>query len=111
MREGVTLPWGISTKVGDFVGRFGGRSNTVSSACFACLACCVVPTAFNGKISIRMARNMLATASNTCCRDGGFLALGMAEGMLVGKDSSMKYEKVDRTDIRQGKRTVDIQTE
>ena len=81
--EGITLIWEISTEVGGFLCRFGGRSNAVVSAWCACLACCVVPTAFNGKISISMARNMLATASNPCWTGGGFLALGMAINVSI----------------------------
>ena len=102
--ECVTLIWGISTEVGGFLCRFGGRSNAVLSAWCAYLVCCVVPTFLNGEISISMPRNISATALNPCWTGGGFLALGMVEeiGVIVGKvierdvgweDSRMEYDK------------------
>ena len=74
-------------QVGGFRGRFGGRSNAVLIACCAYLACCVLPKALNGEISISMSPTILATALNPCWTGGGFLALGMAEGIgtMVGR--------------------------
>ena len=91
-------------QVGGFRGRFGGRSNAVLSACCACLACCVLPKALNGEISISMPHNISATALNPCWTGGGFLALDMAEGIgvIVGKvterDVGWEDSRMERND-------------